>query len=290
MPGTQDEIQSSEIVADKTGRQYHIDLAPGELAEYILLVGDPQRADKISSLFDSIELQRHNREFRSFTGVLKNTRISVISTGIGTDNVEIVVIEAAQITKSPSFIRVGSCGSLQPEVGLGDLVISSGAVRLENTSLFFVDQNYPAISHYEVNLALMEAADKLKVNYHYGLTASASGFYGAQGREVPGFPPIRKDLPEFLATRKVINFEMESSTLFTLTSLSNLRSGTVCAVYANRPKGTFIDPKMKVSAEENACRCGIEAARILEKMDIIKRKENKKNWVPSLSSNTHFLA
>ncbi len=115
-------------------RQYHIGLGPGELAEYILLPGDPDRTPRIAERLDSIELERHNREFVTVTGSYRGQPVSVVSTGIGTDNVEIVVAEILAITERPTFIRVGSCGSLQPEIGLGELIITSGAVRLEATT------------------------------------------------------------------------------------------------------------------------------------------------------------
>ena len=126
------ESPSDRRIAIPAGeRQYHIGLGPGELAEYILLPGDPDRTSRIASRFESIELEHRHREFASATGRFRGRRVSVVSTGIGTDNVEIVVAEILAITERPTFVRVGSCGALQPEIGLGDLVISSGAVRLE---------------------------------------------------------------------------------------------------------------------------------------------------------------
>ena len=130
-------------------RQYHIGLGPGELAEYILLPGDPDRTSRIASRFESIEVEQRHREFASVTGRFRGQRVSVVSTGIGTDNVEIVVAEILAITERPTFIRVGSCGALQPEMELGDLAISTGAVRLESTTSFFVHDGYPAVADYE---------------------------------------------------------------------------------------------------------------------------------------------
>jgi|Deesub1362B_J571_1020462.scaffolds.fasta_scaffold11023_2 uridine phosphorylase len=279
-----EEIVGAEVVSTKEGRQYHINLAPGELAEYIILVGDPARSHKTAKFFDQILLKRENREFITYTGLIDNIKVSVISTGIGTDNVEIVVIEASQIVKNPTFIRVGSCGGLQKHINCGDLVISTGAVRFENTSLYFVPEGYPAVASYEVVLALIEAAEKLGYPYHVGLTVTASGFYGAQGRKIPGFPLRFPNLVEELAERNVLNFEMESSTLFTLACVKGFRAGTVCAVYANRPKNEFIKPKEKEKAEENCIKTGIEAVKILAKMDKEKRKQGKKWWHISISS------
>ena len=279
-----EEIIEAEAVSTKEGRQYHINLAPGELAEYIILVGDPARSHKTAKFFDKIILKRENREFITYTGFIDDIKVSVMSTGIGTDNVEIVVIEASQIVTNPTFIRVGSCGSLQEHINCGDLIISTGAVRFENTSLYYVPEGYPAIASYEVVIALIEAAEKLDYPYHVGLTATASGFYGAQGRKIPGFLLRFPNLVEDLAKRNVLNFEMESSTLFTLANIRGFRAGTVCAVYANRPKNEFIKFEEKERAEENCIKTGIEAIKILAKIDESKREKGKKWWYPSISS------
>ena len=273
-------IQGSEVVKDEAGRQYHINLAPGELAEYIILVGDPERAVKASELLENIRVSQKNREYVTFTGEYKGMEVSVMSTGIGTDNVEIAMIEIFQITDNPAFIRVGSCGGLKEEMEVGDLVISTGAVRLENTSLFFVDEGYPAVADYEVVLALISACEAGNYTYHMGLTASASGFYGAQGRNIPGIPLRYPTLQEDMAKMNVANFEMESSTLFTLATLKGLRASTVCAVYANRPKGTFIDPVTKTRAEKECIIAGLEGFKELEKMDDDKRERGIRYWFP----------
>ncbi|MEQ9715679.1 MAG: nucleoside phosphorylase [Candidatus Asgardarchaeum sp.] len=273
-----EKITSAEVVKTASGRQYHINVAPGELAEYIILVGDPARAHKVAKFFDKIEFNTQNREFITYTGYVDNIRMSVMSTGIGQDNIEIVFIETIQVVENPTFIRVGSCGSLQEQINCGDLVISTGSVRLENTSLFFVPEGYPAVANYEVIISLIEAAEKLGYRYHVGLTASASGFYGAQGRNIPGFRLRYPNLVEELKELNVVNFEMESSALFTLSNIKSIRAGMVCAVYANRPKNEFIGPEEKVIAEEKAIKTGIEAFKILAKIDKAKKKNNKKYW------------
>jgi uridine phosphorylase len=279
-------IEGAVQVSDKDGRQYHINLAPGEVAPYIIIVGDPNRATKTSKFLTTIQFERKNREFWSYTGEYHGTPITVLSSGIGTDNIEIVVIELAQITQSaPTILRVGSCGALQDYIELGDLIVSTGAVRLENTSLFFVEEGYPALAHYEVVIALSEACERLNLPYHQGLTASASGFYGAQGRDIPGFPLRYADLPERLRERNVLNFEMESSTLFTLGTLQNIRTGTICAVYANRFTNRFITTEKKQQAETHCIRAGLDACKILSQMDKVKKAHNLSYWLPSRKIN-----
>ncbi|HET7726877.1 MAG TPA: nucleoside phosphorylase, partial [Candidatus Limnocylindrales bacterium] len=213
-------------------RQYHIGLGPGELADYILLPGDQDRVAKVAARFDSIEREHRHREFASATGSYRGERVSVLSTGIGTDNVEIVVAEILAIVERPTLIRIGSCGSLQPGMELGDLVISTGAVRLETTTAWFVHDGYPAVADYEALLALSEAAAHLGHRYHVGLTATSPGFFGAQGRPIPHLPIRYPDLAEEMARQGVLNFEMEASALLVLAALARCRAGVVCAVYA----------------------------------------------------------
>lgn len=270
-------------VALPTGeRQYHIGLGPGELAEYILLPGDQDRTARIAARFDSVEFERRNREFASATGTYRGERVSVVSTGIGADNVEIVVAEILAITERPTFIRVGSCGALQPEIGLGELVISSGAVRLEATTSFFVHDRYPAVAHYEAVAALVEAAERLGHRAHVGVTATAPGFFGAQGRPIPQLPIRYPDLAEEMARQRVLNFEMEASALLVLAGLAGCRAGVVCAVYAQRTSGTFVEGEDKDRAEAACVETGLESLLVLAQMERQKRAAATDRWRPSL--------
>jgi uridine phosphorylase len=266
-------------------RQYHIGLGPGELAEYILLPGDPDRTARIASRFDSVELERRHREFATVTGSFRGQRLSVVSTGIGTDNVEIAVAEILAITERPTFIRVGSCGGLQPEMALGDLVVSTGAVRLESTTSFFVHDGYPAVADYEAVVALIEAGHRLGHRVHVGLTATAPGFFGAQGRPIPHLPIRYPDLAEEMARQRVLNFEMEASALFVLAGLARCRAGVVCAVYAQRSTGDFVTGDTKDAAEAACVETGLEGLLILAEMDRHKQEAATDRWRPSLWSS-----
>ena len=267
-------------------RQYHIALAPGELAEYILLPGDPDRSTRIAARFDSIEFERRNREFASATGTYKGQRVSVVSTGIGADNVEITVAEILAIVERPTFIRVGSSGALQPEIAIGDLVISSGAVRLEATTSFFVHDGYPAVADYEATIALVEAAHRLGHRAHVGITATAPGFFGAQGRPIPQLPIRYPDLAEELARQRVLNFEMEASALMILAGLARCRAGVVCAVFAQRVTGDFLTGEAKQQAENACVETGLEALAILAQLDQQTREAGADRWRPSLWQST----
>lgn len=266
-------------------RQYHIGLGPGELAEYILLPGDPDRTARIATRLDSVELEQRHREFATVTGSYRGQRLSVVSTGIGTDNVEIAVAEILAITERPTFIRVGSCGALQPEIELGDLIVSTGAVRLEATTSFFVHDGYPAVADYEAVVALIEAGHRLGHRMHVGLTATAPGFFGAQGRPIPHLPIRYPDLAEEMARQRVMNFEMEASALLVLAGLARCRAGVVCAVYAQRTTGDFVVGEAKDAAEAACVETGLESLVILAEMDRRKREAATDRWRPSLWSN-----
>ena len=248
----------SRADAPRTGdRQYHIALERGELAEYILLVGDPGRVAKVSARFHSIELERSNREIFTATGTYRGMRLSVMSTGMGTDNVEIVLAEVMEITDQATLIRIGSSGALQPEIAPGDLIVSIGAVRLENTTDFYVHPGYPAIAHRDVVWALEAACLETGAPYHVGMTATASGFYAPQGRAMRTLPVRYPDLTEELRRQGVLNLEMESSALFVLAGLAGSRAGTVCAVYSQRTDGSFIEGADKEAAEARCVDAGL---------------------------------
>jgi uridine phosphorylase len=289
LPNADNRVESltdRRIAVPAGERQYHIGLGPGELAEYILLPGDPDRTSRIASRFESIEREHRHREFASATGLYKDRRVSVVSTGIGTDNVEIVVAEILAITERPTFIRVGSCGALQPEMALGDLAITTGAVRLESTTSFFVHDGYPAVADYEAVAALVEAAERLGHRYHVGITATAPGFFGAQGRPIPQLPIRYPDLAEEMARQRVMNFEMEASALLVLATLARCRAGVVCAVYANRTTGEFVSGDPKDAAEAACIETGLESLLVLADMDRQKREAGTDRWRPSIWQHT----
>jgi uridine phosphorylase len=270
------------VALPQTDRQYHIGLGPGELAEYILLPGDPDRTERIAARLERVEVRRRNREFASVTGTYRDRRVSVVSTGIGTDNVEIVVAEILAITDHPTFVRVGSCGVLQEGIELGDLVISTGAVRLEATTSFFVHDGYPAVADYVAVAALVEAAHRLGHRAHVGVTATAPGFFGAQGRPIPRLPIRYPDLAEDLARQRVLNFEMEASALLVLAGLAGCRAGVVCAAYAQRLTGAFVEGEAKEQAERACIDTGLEALGLLADMDEATHAAGAAYWRPSL--------
>src|SRR3990170_1256069 len=230
------------------GKQYHIQCRPGDLEEFLLVPGDPDRVPKIAKFWHPSREVAANREFRSVTGKYHGLPISALSSGIGPACMAIAVNEAATIGVR-NFIRVGSTGAIQPNIDCGDVIISSAAVRLDFTSNCYIIPEYPAVANYEVLLALIEAAERLEIrNYHVGVTATTADFYAGQNRSTrEGICSMESLLP-VLRKAGVLNVEMEIATLLTLTSLLGLIAGAVTAVYNSHVTNEF----KPGAGEENA--------------------------------------
>jgi len=260
------------------GKQYHIACAKNDLAKYLLVPGDPNRVPRIAKFWDYAKEVSCHREFRSFTGKYGGVPISALSSGIGPACMAIVVNEASRVGVN-TFIRVGSTGAIQKDIGCGDVIISSAAVRLDYASNCYIIPEYPAVANYEVLLALIEAAESLGVDHYYvGITATTADFYAGQSRPAKASTPRMEDLLATLKKAGVLNFEMETATLYTLASLYGLRAGSVCAVYANRCTNEFKEG----AGEESAIKIANEAAKILSEWDAKKRKKRKRWLFPSL--------
>jgi uridine phosphorylase len=290
-------MKASEIFITEQGRIYHLGMKPEELARQILIGGDPDRADLIAAHFDTIEHRVQSREFVSRTGKVNGMPITVISTGIGTDNNEIMLVESYALNEFDldervrkggalplTVIRVGTSGGIQPENEPGTLAIGSYGLGLDNTGMFYdaraADRIVNLIEE-EAYLLLTEAtpqdrrfrgkiipyaskADPAVVaalennvigDSVTGITASASGFFGPQGREVTGLrltiPGLQEEIAKLdIDGLKVVNFEMESSLLFHLAGHMNYRSATICPLINNRPKGTA---KLDYSGDVERC-------------------------------------
>jgi len=243
--------------------QYHLEVAAGDVADAVLLPGDPDRVAKVVDCWDGHEVVADHREYRTATGTHEGTPISVTSTGIGSPSAAIAVEELARVG-ADTLIRVGSCGAIQPETDVGDLVITTGGVRQEGTSDEYVRGEYPAVADHAVVAALAAAAEELGYDYHLGLTASTDSFYAGQSRE--GFGGFRargaeEDIEE-LGRAGVLNFEMEASAILTLAGIYGLRAGAVCTVYADRTTGEF-----RVTGEERAAKTASKAVSLLAEMD-----------------------
>jgi len=245
------------------GLQYHIGCKRGEVAPYVLMPGDPFRVPKIAKDWSEGKKIAFHREYQTYTGKIDSVPISCVSSGIGAPSLAVALEELVAIG-SNTFIRVGTTGSIQPEIKIGDMVITIGAVRLDGASKDYVIPEYPAVAHYQIVEALIKAAEKLKVKYHVGITATTDTFYCGQGR--PGFnnylPSFKEKILKDLQKAKVLNFEMEAACLLTLANIFGVKAGAVCVVIADRVRNKF---KISDEMEELAGKVATEAVRILGK-------------------------
>ncbi|WP_435066871.1 nucleoside phosphorylase [Haloplanus sp. C73] len=264
---------------DTTDRQYHLEVAPGDVADTVLLPGDPDRVDIVTDRWDEAETMADHREYRTATGRYEGAPLSVTSTGIGSPSAAIAVEELARVG-AETFLRVGSCGALQPEMDVGDLVITTGAVRSEGTSAEYVREDYPATADHAVVSALVAAAERLDYDYHCGVTMSTDSFYAGQARSgFEGFEAAGSDsLLDDLRAANVKNVEMEASSILTLANVYGLRAGAVCTVFANRSTGEF-----RTEGEGRAAEVGSLAAALLHRMDERRDEAGADTWHADLS-------
>lgn len=276
--------RNAEHVVAPDGRQYHIGAAPGDVARHVLLVGDPARAQRAAQRFSRIDKALSHRDYHVYSGLHEGLSVSAMCVGMGAGCMEIAMVELAEIVDRPVLVRAGSSSALQPTIAVGDLVITQGALRLESASLAYVDAGFPAYAHAEVQIALTRAADELGLPHHLGVTATAAGFYGAQGRVVAGFQPLDPDLLARLTRQGVKNLEMETSCLLTLAALSEVRAGAVCSVFGTRHDGAFISPAAQEQAEEDLVSVGLRALHHLARME--DERGERPHWHDGLSART----
>lgn len=271
--------------------QYHIKCRKGDVARYVLLPGDPARVKVIASLWDESHKVAENRQYITYTGKISGADISTTSTGIGSPSTAIAVEELARCG-ADTFIRVGTCGGYQKNQRIGDIAIATGAVRWEGTTRQYVPIEYPAFGTPEVVMALVEAAERIGVDYHVGITRSGDGLYA--GMAFGGYQQSwMKNVEADFAKANVISAEMEASTIFTLAGLFRLRAGSVCSIIDLVIADEAQKHGRELSVEEafqpkpefilRSCRCAVEAVKILDKWDRDKQAKGKKNWFPSLS-------
>jgi len=241
-------------------KQYHIALEKGQVGKYVLLPGDPGRVPLIAEHFDSAEKMAHNREYLTYTGTVDGIPISATSTGIGCPSAAICVEELARIG-AEVFIRVGTAGSLQEKVGLGDVVVTTGSIRDEGTTRQYIPLSYPAVSDLSVTGALVQAAQRLGLPHHTGITHCKDAFYA----EFTVDHPMTEDWKRrWTIWRRagVLATSMESAAIFVLSSIKGLRAGEVLAIvglaYKDHP---VLEGKKGI---EQAIKTAIEAVRILE--------------------------
>ena len=216
-------------------RQYHIQVAKGEVGRYVILPGDPKRCSKIAAYFEDPHLVADSREFVTYTGKLDGVPVSVTSTGIGGPSASIAIEELTRCG-ADTFLRVGTCGGMQLDVKSGDMVIAQAAIRMEGTSKEYAPIEYPAVANYEVLSAMIEGAKKLGASWHVGVVQCKDAFYG---QHCPELMPVSYELQnkwEAWLRMGCLASEMESAALFIAGSFLKVRTGSLFLVVANQER------------------------------------------------------
>ena len=249
-----------------SGVQYHTHTSSDMVGEYVILPGDPGRCEKIASLLDDASLMAVNREFTTYTGMLDGVRVSVSSTGIGGPSASIAMEELYRCG-ARTFIRIGTCGGMQTDIMGGDLVIASGAIRMEGTSKEYAPIEYPAVADITIVNALMQAAENLKYPYHVGVVECKDSFYG---QHEPEKKPVGYELlNKWDAWIKcgALASEMESAAMYIVGSTLRVRVGTVLLVVANQERAKAGLSNPQAHDTERAIEAAVEATRILIRKD-----------------------
>ena len=246
--------------------QYHIKLTEEHKAKYAIIPGDPGRVEKIAEYLDNAEQVMYNREYNSYLGYLDGERVLVVSTGIGGPSCAICVEELADIGVD-TFIRVGTCGGMQPNVYPGDVIISTGAIRFDGTSKEYMPIEFPAVADFEVTSALYAAAENLEYRNHVGIVQAKDSFYGQHSPEsMPTSPEL---LYKWEAWKRggCLASEMEGATLFIVSAVRKLRAGAVFHCVWNQEIEKSAMPEKRKEDTSAAIKTAIEALRILIKKD-----------------------
>ena len=244
-------------------RQYHIGLKKGEIGKYVLLPGDPGRVPLIASFFDDAKEMAHNREYRTFTGTVDGIKISATSTGIGCPSAAIAVEELIKIG-AEVFIRIGTAGALQRNIGLGDVVITTASIREEGTTRQYIPLSYPSVADLDVTVALREAARKLSIKHHCGISHCKDAFFIESEKGGPLLPleEENKTLWKAWERSNVLSTSMESAAIFVVSSIRKVKAREVRAIIGLTYDDTPIVAKVGI---EEAIKVAIEAVKILEK-------------------------
>ncbi len=262
-------IQHSELILNNDGSIFHLHLTPEQISENIILVGDPARVDTIASYFSKIDFTSQNREFKTATGWFNAKQLTVISTGIGTDNIDIVMNELDALAnidlktrtikkehKSLNIIRVGTSGGLQPDLPVNSFVVSQKSIGFDGMLNFYANREsycdiafesaFKSFTNWNKSLPtfyVVDSSGKLRSKFGdeifiHGVTISAPGFYGPQGRvlRLPlAVPELNRQIEEFrFNQQKITNFEMESSAIYGLSKMLGHEALTICLIIANR--------------------------------------------------------
>ena len=252
--------------SEDASRQYHIQVAEGEVGKYVLMPGDPKRCAKIAQYFDDPVLVADNREYVTYTGTLDGVKVSVTSTGIGGPSASIAMEELVRCG-ADTFIRIGTCGGMQTDVKSGDVVVATGAIRMEGTSKEYAPIEYPAVPDLKVTNALVDAAEDKGFTYHTGVVECKDAFYG---QHEPETKPVSYELLnkwEAWLRLGCKASEMESAAMFIVASYLRVRCGSCFLVVANQEREKLGLENPVVHDTDMAIQVAVEAIRKLIKED-----------------------
>lgn len=245
-----------------TGKQYHTGVGPEDIGKYVIMPGDPKRCEKIAAFFDDAKLVADSREYVTYTGTLEGVKVSVTSTGIGGPSASIAIDELSKCG-AHTFVRIGTCGGMQEEVMGGDVVIATGAIRMEGTSREFAPIEYPAVPDFDVTNALVKAAKDLDIKHHVGVVQCKDSFFG---QHEPEIMPVSYELEnKWQAWLRMgcLASEMESAALFIAGSFLRVRVGSCFLVVANQEREKMGLPNTQVHDTELAIKTAVEGIRNL---------------------------
>lgn len=245
---------------------YHIQVAPGEVGRYVIMPGDPKRCAKIAAYFDDPVLIADNREYVTYTGTLDGVKVSVTSTGIGGPSAAIAMEELYRCG-ADTFVRIGTCGGMQPEVKSGDVVVATGAIRMEGTSREFAPLEFPAVADLTVTNALVNAAKQKGCPFHTGVVQCKDSFYG---QHEPETKPVSYELMNKWEAWKRLGClasEMESAALFVVASYLHVRVGSCFLVVANQEREKLGLKNPVVHDTDMAIQVAVEAIRQMIRED-----------------------
>ncbi len=246
--------------------QYHIKCKPGDVGRYVILPGDPGRCESIAQQFDDYHFVAYNREFKTYTGTLNGVKVSVCSTGIGGPSASIAM-EELHMLGADTFIRTGTCGGINLDVQADDVVIASGAIRFEHTSLEYAPIEYPAVADFDVTCCLKKAADALGYRNHVGIVQCKDAFYG---QHYPEKSPVYYELMNKWESWKrlgVLASEMESAAMFVVADALGCRCGSCFHVVWNQEReAAGLDQKMTEDTSSST-KTAVEALRLLIEED-----------------------
>lgn len=276
------------------GKSVFLDITSEEIAPYVILcVRDPLCFEndptvELAEYFEKVVTRRETNLFKIFTGIYKETPITICSTGSGAPDTELALMEFVMTSPNVStFIRLGASGAFQRGIKPGEFIITSAAVRDEGCSKEYISSAYPAVANYEVIVCQVEAFEKMKIPYYVGVTRSLDTMYPGLGR--PSYKGYlqkeHEEVIEYWSKANVLNIDRETSIILTLTTLFGLRGGSVCIAVDNYFTGKIVSCDILREKFHKGAKAVLESLTLLSNLDKLKNKTHRRYFFPSLWKN-----